>query len=355
MYPSLLSISTPPTSTHTHTQHTHSSTSTSSLNPISTVAAGVLSSAAAAWHTLGEAGDKVLYGTPLGRSLMLPRLYPTPVVHRSTYGTEVQAIAVHNGALCTAAAAAAEEYGQEEDHCKQKTSTDNANKQSTSSDNAHTSTDASNNRTRPPSNPTTRQSPQHVLHVLERIGELPAPCFNPYKNAMPITPRDMHTLYRIPIAYQVLPTGDAMLTGVADERIGEAPRTDWRLRVDIAAMLKHCNYPHERLLVDRGPSMRLMPTGHVVVRAWAGPEGPEEGDAPRGALLVGDLGMYVGGHGAGEDASAQAAGPLVPVLGRGAWWRAPPMLMAPPVPLGMGALPVLGGRDNSKGHTGAFS
>ncbi len=309
--------------------HHHSSGTNATMSPVSTIAAGVLSSVAAAWHAVGDATDKVLYGTHLGRGLLLPRLYPTPVLLGSTYSSQVHAIAEHNAAICRADT--------------QVIATQDVALQHSSSPSATTQ-------------PPTQTSPTQILHLLERIGTLPTPCFNPYKNAMPISPKETYTLHRVPITYEVLPSEeDSKLTGVADERMADSQRK-WRLRINVEAMMQHTKYPHLHELVGRSKSMssvsqaegQLSTVGSAVVADDLGAD-----NAPQGVMLVGDLGMYMRPSTRRSDntelpSSVPAAGPLMPVLGgHRAWWRAPPVLMAPTVPLGMGPLPVVVGRNKT--------
>ena len=270
---------------------------------MSAVAAGALSTVAAAWHGAVDAVDHVLHATPISRALLLPRLYPPATVQRATYAAQVAAVAAHNAQICADDASAA----------------------------------------------------RGALQLLGDLGPMPAPRFNPYKGVLPA--EEEATCCRVPMAQASLPApeGPPSLLVLVHPRLGLVPAMDWRLRVDMDALLEGSGYPHAALLSPRtapGALARLqarLVEDDLVIEGKEGPRVLECPPAPRGVLLVGDLGLHCrrarhhprrgDGLPFPPEGGLEASRALVPVMG-GAWWRPAPVLAAPPVPLGLGSLPV---------------
>lgn len=265
------------------TTRAHHSQPATASNPVSAVAAGALSTAAALWHGAVGAIDHVLYTVPMTRAWLLPRLYPPATVQRGSYAAAVAAVAAHNARVC-------------------------------------------------------RDGDQaEALQRLAALGTLPAPRFNPFKGMMPA--EEEATCCRVPITHDALPAPEQvppLLLVLVHPLLGQVSAMDWRLRVDMDALLEGSGYRHAALLSPRGGLLGRLQTQPV---EDVEEKGTEAGEPPRGVLLVGDLGLHCRAprekQGGTELEGSRA---LVTVLG-GRWWRRAPVLAAPPIPLGLGCLP----------------
>lgn len=275
------------------------------------MAAGALSTAAAVWHGAVEAIDHVLYAAPLTRTILLPRDYPPATVQRCTYAAQVAAIAAHNARVCC---------GDDENDEQQR-------------------------------------GARTTLQLLSTLESMPAPTYNPYKGTIPA--EDEATCCRVPIVHPGLPApeGPSSLTVLVHPRLGQVPAMDWRLRLNVDELLEGSGYRHAHLLTSKtAPAGAL---ARLQARLVEDSDADEGSDAvrqvvqgprpPRGVLLVGDLGLHYRAarrrrHSQvlfpEEDRLMDASRALVTVLG-GRWWRRAPVLAAPPVPLGVGLLPVV--------------